>query len=229
WVGEHVPLISASAHKGDRKKLAIVGGASGMAGASVLAARSALRSGVGMVKLVVGIASLAAVRQQGPFALAPAGPADDASADHDIAHWADAIVIGPGLGRSDRSRAILVRVLERWRGPVVLDADAITMFEGRTDDLASLLGSRAALITPHPAEFSRISSHPLRDVLDRRFDIGAETASQLGATVLLKGTPTIVTDPAGHRFVSAAGTPALATGGSGDVLSGIAGTLIAQL
>jgi NAD(P)H-hydrate epimerase len=111
----------------------------------------------------------------------------------------------------------------------VLDADAITMFEGRAGELAPLLGSRPALITPHPAEFSRISSHPLKEVLDRRFDIGAETASQLGATVLLKGTPTIITDPAGRRFVSAAGTPALATGGSGDVLSGIAGTLIAQL
>jgi len=229
WVGEHVPLISASAHKGDRKKLVIVGGASGMAGASVLAARSALRSGVGMVKLVVENESLPAVQQQEPFALAAAWPTDDASVERDIAHWADAVVIGPGLGRSETSRAILVRVLERWRGPVVLDADAITMFEGRAADLAALLGSRAALITPHPAEFSRISSHPLKEVLHRRFDIGAETASQLGATVLLKGTPTIVTDPAGHRLVSAAGTPALATGGSGDVLSGIAGTLIAQL
>jgi NAD(P)H-hydrate epimerase len=229
WVGEHVPPIAASAHKGDRKKLVIVGGASGMAGASVLAARSAMRSGVGMVKLVVESDSLPAVQQQEPFALASPWPEDDASADHEIARWADAVVIGPGLGRSETSRSILVRVLKQWRGPVVLDADAITMFEGRAGELATLIGSRPALLTPHPAEFSRISSNPLKEVLDRRFDIGAATASQLGATVLLKGTPTVITDPEGRRFVSAAGTPALATGGSGDVLSGIAGTLIAQL
>ena len=229
WVGEQVPPIAASAHKGDRKKIAIVGGASGMAGAAVLAARAALRSGVGMVKVVVAGESLPAVQQQEPFALAAAWPDDDVSADRDISAWADAVVLGPGLGRSESSRAVLGRVLRRFRGPVVLDADAITMFEGRAAELAELLAARPALITPHPAEFSRISSHPVKEVLEQRFDIGARTAAQLGAAVLLKGTPTIISDPKGRRFVSAAGTPALATGGSGDVLSGIAGTLIAQI
>jgi NAD(P)H-hydrate epimerase len=229
WVGEHVPPISASAHKGDRKKIAIVGGASGMAGAAVLAARSALRSGVGMVKLVVAAESLPAVQQQEPFALAASWPEDDDAADRDVSAWADALVVGPGLGRSDASRALLIRVLRRFRGPVVLDADAITIFEGRAAELAELLEARPALITPHPAEFSRISSRPVHEVLEQRFDIGAHVAAQLGAVVLLKGTPTVISDPKGRRLVSAAGTPALATGGSGDVLSGIAGTLIAQV
>jgi NAD(P)H-hydrate epimerase len=229
WVAEHVPPIAASAHKGDRKKLAIVGGAKGMAGAAVLAARAALRSGAGMVKLVVSAESLAAVQQQEPVALAASWPGDDASVERDITSWADAVVIGPGLGRSDESRAVLQRVLKGARGPVVLDADAITMFEGRAAELSDALRGRSALLTPHPAEFSRIASQSVRDVLDERFDIGGETAKQLGAVVLLKGTPTVVSDGEGRRFVSAAGTPALATGGSGDVLSGIAGTMIAQI
>jgi NAD(P)H-hydrate epimerase len=92
WVGDQVPPIAASAHKGDRKKLVIVGGAPGMAGAAILAARAALRSGVGMVKLVVAGESLPAVQQQEPFALAAAWPDDDASVERDISTWADAIV-----------------------------------------------------------------------------------------------------------------------------------------
>jgi NAD(P)H-hydrate epimerase len=229
WVAEHVPPIAASAHKGDRKKIAIVGGASGMAGAAVLAARAALRSGVGMVKLIVAPESLPAAQQQEPFALAAPWPADDAHVDRDISSWADAMVVGPGLGRSEASRALLLRALRCFRGPVVLDADAITLFEGRSAELTELLGLRSALLTPHPVEFSRISERSVTDVLEQRFDIGAAVAAQLGAVVLLKGTPTIVSDPKGRRVVSAAGTPALATGGSGDVLSGIAGTLIAQI
>jgi NAD(P)H-hydrate epimerase len=253
WVADQVPPIAASAHKGDRKKVVIVGGAQGMAGAAVLAARAALRSGVGMVKLVVASESLATVQQQEPVALAAAWPDDEASVEREIATWADSIVIGPGLGRSDESRAVLLRVLRNTRAPVVLDADAITMFEGRGAELAELLSSRAAeqpssraaespssrvaeqpssraaLLTPHPVEFSRISSRSVKEVLDERFDIGSSAARQLGAAVLLKGTPTVVSDGRGNRFVSAAGTPALATGGSGDVLSGIAGTMIAQI
>jgi NAD(P)H-hydrate epimerase len=229
WVSEQVPPIKASAHKGTRKKLAIVGGASGMAGASVLAARAALRSGIGMVKLVVSSESLPAVQQQEPFALAASWPDDDAGVDHVISSWADAVVVGPGLGRDDASRAVLTRVLSMFRGPVVLDADAITMFEGRATELADLLASRPALLTPHPVEFSRIASRSVQDVLDERFDVGAHLASELGAAVLLKGTPTIISDATGRKLVSGAGTPALATAGSGDVLSGIAGTLVAQL
>ncbi len=137
-------------------------------------------------------------------------------------------MIGPGLRRRDESRALLERVLSRWKGPTLLDADAITLFENRASDLASFLGRRQALLTPHPAEFGRIAGATVDRVLSDRFEIGAKTAEQLGAAVLLKGVPTIISASDGRRFVSAAGTPVLATGGSGDVLSGIAGTLLAQ-
>jgi len=111
----------------------------------------------------------------------------------------------------------------------LLDADAITLFAGREDALRDLLAARPALLTPHVVELSRLAGVAAADVLARRFDIGHDVARRIGATVLLKGVPTIVSSPHGERLVSATGTPALATGGSGDVLSGIAGTLLAQM
>jgi NAD(P)H-hydrate epimerase len=217
------------AHKGTRKKLVIVGGARGMAGAPVIAARGAFRSSVGVVKLVVAAESLPVVQKSESQALAAEWPADDAAVEREIATWADVVVIGPGLGRGDDSRALLERVLGRWHGPVLLDADAITLFEGRVDRLAELLAGRPALLTPHPVEFWRLSRIPVKQVLAGRFDVGLELARRLQATVLLKGVPTVITAPDGQRLVSAAGTPVLATGGSGDLLCGIAGTLFAQI
>jgi hydroxyethylthiazole kinase-like uncharacterized protein yjeF len=229
WVSSQIPPIPASAHKGVRKKLAIIGGATGMVGATMLAARAAIRSGVGMVKLIVDEESLRAVQEGEPYALASAWPTDDAAAVRDIADWADAVVIGPGLGRSDASRELLERVLRRWPGPILLDADAITLFEGEAPRLGQLLRGRPALLTPHPVEFGRIAGMPIDDVLRGRFDVGRELAATLDAAVLLKGVPTVITSPNGKRLVSASGNQALATAGSGDVLSGIAGTMLAQI
>ena len=229
WVAPRVPTISPSAHKGSRKKLAIVGGARGMAGAAVLAARAALRSGIGMVKLVVDAESLPTVQETEPHALATQWPSSDDEFDRDVASWADGVVIGPGLGRGDASRELLERALRKWTGPTLLDADAITLFDGRVAALAEMLDSRPALLTPHPAEFARIAGRKVDEVLAARFDVGRELAAALRAVVLLKGTPTVISSVDGQRLVSATGTAALATAGSGDVLSGIAGTLLAQL
>ena len=228
WVARHVPPIPADAHKGTRKKLAIIGGASGMAGASILAARAAMRSGIGMVRLVVAPECLPVVQAAEPFALAGVWPSDAQSLEREILSWADGVVIGPGLGRSAESRALVDRVLAGWRGPVLLDADALNVFDGDVDALVRAVGNRPMLLTPHPAEFSRLSGQKVEQVLAQRFEIGGELARRLGATVLLKGTPTVCTAPNGHTLVSAAGTPILAAAGSGDLLSGIAGTLLTQ-
>src|SRR6185437_1187607 len=120
WAGAALPAFPADANKGTRKKLAIVGGAPGMAGAAALA--------------------------------------------RDILSWADGVVVGPGLGRDTTSRALLERLLRAWRGPTLLDADAITLFERRVPDLAALIGDRAALLTPHAVEFSRLAGVPVEEV-----------------------------------------------------------------
>jgi NAD(P)H-hydrate epimerase len=229
WVASQLPPIPWDAHKGTRKKLVIVGGARGFAGASVLTARAALRSGVGMVKLVVADASVPVVQETEPQALCAPWPQDDAAVEHDIVSWADGVVVGPGLGLDQLSSDVLERVLRKWKGPVLVDADALTLLAARPGDAAKLLSGRPALLTPHAVEFARLAGVDPNDVLARRFEIGGEVAQRLGATILLKGVPTVVTSPLGERLVSAAGTPVLATGGSGDVLSGIAGTLLAQL
>ena len=229
WVASRVPVIEARAHKGTRRRVAIMGGTQGMAGASILAARAALRSGVGMVRLIVHGASIAPVQTAVPAALTHAWPDSDEQTQDAIGDWAHALVIGPGLGREAGTRERIERVLRAWRGPVVLDADALTLFEGDARALAGLLGGRKAIITPHVVEFSRLSGLGVDDVLRAPFDVGRDLARTLGCVVLLKGVPTVITASDGRSLVSAAGTPALATGGSGDVLSGIAGTLIAQM
>ena len=199
-----------------------------MAGATILAARAAMRSGVGMVRLVVAPDSLPVVQAAEPFALGGRWPADAAAVEREIVSWADGLVIGPGLGRTPESRALVDRVLAQFKGPVLLDADALNVFDGDVPALRHALGEREALITPHPAEFGRLARLDVDSVLNNRFTIGAELASRLGATVLLKGVPTVISSPNGKWLVSAAGTPILAAAGSGDILSGIAGTLLAQ-
>jgi NAD(P)H-hydrate epimerase len=227
WFESHLPRIPADAHKGTRKKVVVLGGARGMAGAAMLAARGALRSGAGMVKCVVAPESVSAIQEGEPAALAAAWPADDASFERTITQWADVVLIGPGLGR-EGAREMVERLLRLWRGPVVLDADALNAFAGDADALAPLLASRSSILTPHPTEFSRLSGTELSDVLANRFTLPAELARRTTATVLLKGTPTIVAGRDGRAMIVAEGTPVLATGGSGDVLGGILATLLAQ-
>ncbi len=232
WVRARTPAISADANKGTRRRLAIVAGGPSMVGAAILASRAAHRSGVGLVRLFVAPENVAVVQTVEPESLAFPWPTDDATADLEIASFAHAVLIGPGLGASSAARDVLTRVLERWRGPTIVDADALNLFAGRVSAFASALAGRPALLTPHPGEFARLvgGGRTIDQVLADRFQAGASLARDLGAgaTVLLKGVPTVISSAAGERVVSAAGTPALATGGSGDLLAGIAGTLLAQ-
>lgn len=224
FVRTNTPRIGPDAHKGTRKSVAVVAGAEAMGGAAILAATGALRSGVGLVKVITAPGNMPSVRSRLPEALvAPLLDAPTAIAD-----WADAVLIGPGLGRDDATRAFIREVLAKWRGPVVVDADALNAFDGGMDALRDALRGRTAIITPHPGELSRLIGRDVQHVLDNRFDIGLQVARALGATVLLKGTPTVVSSPDGARFVIAAGTAALATGGSGDALGGMIVTLLAQ-
>ncbi|HEX3159224.1 MAG TPA: NAD(P)H-hydrate epimerase, partial [Gemmatimonadaceae bacterium] len=128
WVRAHLPAVAADAHKGTRRKVAIVGGAAGMAGAAVLAARAAMASGAGMVRVIAEQPSVPVVQASATAATTAAWPEDDAALDASVCRWADAVVVGPGLGRSDDAHRLLERVLRRWHGPLVLDADALNAF-----------------------------------------------------------------------------------------------------
>ena len=228
WVRDRVPQISPSAHKGSRKRLAIVGGGRGMAGAVILAGEGALRSGIGLLRIVAQRDNALPIHASIPAAVFqewPASPEDTAK----LVGTIDAIALGPGLGVSTETHGMVERLLLAWNGPAVLDADALNLFAGDTGSLSTLLRDRSSAITPHPAEMGRLLGMTTEDVLQNRFEIGVELSRKLGGAVLLKGSPTIVFAPSGERYVCASGTAALATGGSGDVLTGIVGTLLAQM
>jgi len=229
WVFDRIPPIRYDAHKGTRRHLAFIGGGPGMPGAVVLGARAALRSGVGLVRTMVAPENTTAVLSAVPSALNSTWPETDDAIKSEIAGWADAIAIGPGLGHSDKSRQLVENVLRGTNVPVLLDADALNDFANDTASLARLLLGKRALVTPHVAEFARLMGTDANTVLANRFDIGTDLAQKLGAIVLLKGSPTVIFSPGGDRIVVARGSAALGTGGSGDILAGIAGTLLAQM
>lgn len=220
-----VPPISAGAHKGTRKKLAIVGGSYGMAGSVMLAARGAMRSGIGMVKFYVAGESIPVVQGAEPAATAGRWPQTDAEFKA-MFEWADVLLIGPGLGLGASARALAERALRGWRGPVVLDADGLNAFAGDVSSLGGWLKDRPAVITPHAAECARLMAISPEDVNARRFDVAGELARTANATVLLKGVPTVISDGFATD-VSASGTPVLAAAGSGDVLAGIVAAALA--
>ena len=228
FVEARLPVLKYDSHKGARKHLAVVGGGKGMAGAAILACRGALRSGIGIVRAVVCSDNTDAVSAATPAALVLPWPKSANEVKDSIGSWADGVVIGPGMGKSREARKLFELLLSNTGQPVVIDADALNLFEGDLPALRDHLRGRKAVITPHVAEFARLAGTDVKTVLAQRFDIGSALASDLGATVLLKGTPSIVFAPEGERLVSARGTAALGTGGSGDVLAGIIGTLLAQ-
>lgn len=222
-----IPPIPARAHKGTRKKVAIIGGSEGMAGAVLLAAQAAFRSGVGLLRLCVSEGSVSAVHGAAPAALVTEWQPDTEFDDPNAA-WADAVVIGPGLGKSARAKRLAEHVFRGRAKLFVVDADGLNIFARDAEQLVELLDGRPAVLTPHPGELGRLLQRETQDIDADRFEVALEAARLLGAVVLLKGTPTVIAAPNGEIRVSATGTPALATGGSGDVLAGMIGTLLAQ-
>ncbi|MFO0094601.1 MAG: NAD(P)H-hydrate dehydratase [Gemmatimonadaceae bacterium] len=236
-----VPAFAWNAHKGTRGRVGLAGGHEGMAGAVVLAARAALRGGAGLVHALVDPASVPAVQALVPQALVHRWPMAFETAD-DGQHTRlrlDALAIGPGLGRSARSAATLEWLLGAHRGtPLVLDADALWLAADAAQrqgaDAASALRRWTrevphAVCTPHAGEFARLTGAPWPDAWQARADRLRHFADTAGVTVLLKGTPTLVAAPGSASLqVVPHGTALLATGGSGDCLTGIIATLLAQ-
>jgi hydroxyethylthiazole kinase-like uncharacterized protein yjeF len=227
WVHARLPAIRYDDNKGKRGKLAIVAGGPGMPGAAILAGRAALRSGIGLLRMVVHESNIPAVAHAIPSALI-ADWGNDAALRTDVGDWADAIVIGPGMGNTAESRALIESILKSNKKPALLDADALNVFAGDARAVQWLFKGRRGILTPHPAELGRLLSIPTEEILLRRFEIGTEAVLETGAGILLKGAPTIITAHTGKKYCIARGSAALATGGSGDILSGIAGALLAQ-
>ena len=230
-VARSIAPFAAGVHKGRRGRIAIVGGDEGMTGAARLAARAAFAAGAGLVHAVVPPGSAAVLAAAEPD-LQTAPQAFEARPNPrtcKLLGAADAVVIGPGLGRSP-SRPDLVEALLDTIPPsasVLLDADALFVFAGQTDRLARALSGRKAVLTPHAGEFRALFPDLASTLTVDPWGAAETAARRTGSALLLKGVPTVVAG--GERILTvAAGNPGLATGGSGDTLSGLAATLAAQ-
>jgi NAD(P)H-hydrate epimerase len=201
----------------------VVAGSPGMTGAAGLCARAAYRTGAGMVRLGVPGAELAATPASEAVGVHLPG-ADWATAALQAAERCGAVVVGPGLGRHPDTAAQVLRLIEAAPVPVVVDADGLFALGDRTGSGAVSRVSPVVL-TPHDGEYARLTgTGPGPD----RIDASRSLAALCGVVALLKGPTTAVADPGGRVLLARSGTPALATAGSGDVLSGMIGAMLAR-
>jgi hydroxyethylthiazole kinase-like uncharacterized protein yjeF len=216
-------------HKGDRGRVVVIGGSSGMTGALRMAARAAFAAGAGLVHAVGPPDTIAALVQAEPDLQSLAHPFDQPPSRTllDLIAKADAVAVGPGLGRELGRRELVTALVEAAR-TVVLDADALIAFTGSVPSLAALAQARPIVLTPHPGEFRTLFPALAATRELDPWTAAAGAAEESGATVLLKGVPTVIATRAGPPLTIAAGNPGLATGGSGDVLTGIISTGLAQ-
>lgn len=228
-----LPPRAPDAHKGDFGRVLIVGGSAGMAGAASLAGQAALRSGAGLV-------TVACPAQVQPVAAAmcpcyTTRPLPQHQGALSTRAWpelnallksADVAAIGPGLGLAATTAQLVRRLAAQAPIPLVLDADALTALAQDTTPLHSAQAPR--VLTPHPGEMARLAALPNPGAVQRdRLAVACAFAQRHRCVVVLKGQGTIVTD--GDRFcVNATGNPGMATGGSGDVLTGVVAALIGQ-
>ena len=218
-----VPETGAETDKYRRGVLAVVAGSNRYTGAAVMAVGGALATGVGMVRFLGAAHPAELVRQAWPEAIVTAAPAGDAAALESLGR-VQAWVVGSGLGTDDAAAATVQAVLARPE-PVLLDADALTVVAEHPEWVRERTGD--TLLTPHTGEFARLRALDRADVEAQRLHHVRDAARRLNATVLLKGSSTLVASPEGEVRVNTAQTPYLGTAGSGDVLSGICGALLA--
>ena len=203
----------------------VVAGARGMGGAAVLCARGAKRAGAGLVYVMADDSNREALHTAMPDAVFI--DRDDSDALAAVASKIDAVVAGPGMGTDESAAAALDRALEAVaRAPVLLDADALTLF-ARRGGLAELGATRPTLLTPHAAEFARVADVALDDVQADPIGAARALAHRTGCDVLLKGLPSIVVETDGETRINSVGSSDLAAAGMGDMLAGAIGAMLA--
>jgi ADP-dependent NAD(P)H-hydrate dehydratase / NAD(P)H-hydrate epimerase len=233
------PVRAPGSHKGTYGHLLVVAGSVGKTGAAILAATGALRAGVGLVTVATpetALALVAAGRPElmtEPLPVAPSGELSPEALERALALAAacDAAVIGPGLGQSAGARAFVRAFVSRCPVPLLVDADGLNAL-GASDRedaaLEALRRSAPTVLTPHPGEMGRLVGGSAADVQKSRLETARRLAQESGAVVVLKGQRTIVARADGKAAVNPTGNPGLATGGTGDVLAGIVGALVAR-
>jgi hydroxyethylthiazole kinase-like uncharacterized protein yjeF len=226
-------------HKGDVGRVAIVAGSRGMSGAAVLCGLGALRGGAGLVRVYTAASAQPIVASAEPSLMTVPVPESELGnmRSHVVSvvntDWPDVLAIGPGIGQSSELAKSIMPMIDEFRGPVVLDADALNNVVGRSREDWLNRRSKSVIITPHPGEMERLrrgmglgdESIPTDD--DARLRVGVEFARLTETTVVLKGHATVVCT-ADQAYVNRTGNPGMASGGMGDVLTGLIAALLGQ-
>jgi NAD(P)H-hydrate epimerase len=228
WVSRRLPRRDPDTHKNAVGALLLVAGHSGMAGAAVLAARAALRSGVGFVRVASSPDNRGIIQQAVPEAVYV--DASDPDALEEAVQASRALGLGPGLGTGEEGEEILNRTLDvEGDQSLLLDADALNLLAaGRGPELKEVGRSRPVILTPHPGEMARLTGRETGEIVRDRPTVARGFAEETECSVLLKGMPSLVVDPRGSLLVDTVATSDLAAAGMGDVLSGAVAAFLAQ-
>ena len=242
WAGPDefagLPLVrAAESHKGSFGHALIVAGSVGKTGAAIMAGNAALRAGAGLVTIATPESVLPIIAAAHPEYMTEALPGTDAGSLSTAAltsgRYAQAVrgksvvAMGPGAGQHPDTQEFIRTLVADTEVPMVLDADGLNAFDGR-GELLSRRKSEKLVVTPHPGEMARLLGSSIAEVQKDRVKTALDAARKWNAQVVLKGFHTIVASPKGQVFVNTSGNPALAKGGSGDVLTGLLAGLIAQ-
>lgn len=237
WIGSSRaealwPPRAVTAHKGEAGRLFVLAGSAGMTGAATLTCYAALRAGAGLVTLGVPASLNPILEVKLTEAMTLPLPETETHAHtpealETVCSWAqrvDAFALGPGFGRDSRSGELVRAVLGATRLPTVVDADGLYHVSPAR---AETFHDRC-VITPHPAEMARLLGTETAEVQSNRLDVAKRAAMRLGCVVVLKGAATVIAAPDGRAALNASGSPALATGGTGDVLTGMVAACLAR-
>ena len=231
------PLIGprpAESNKGNYGHVLVVGGSLGKAGAAAMAGMAALRAGAGLSTVTTPKSVLGTVAGFHPELMTEPLPETDAGAIsakaqdriEELAKGKTVLAIGPGISRDPQTAELVRGLVARLRLPVVLDADGLNAFEGRASELKG--AGRTLVITPHPGEMARLAGCSIADVQKDRLGMARKFAREHQLIVVLKGHRTLVVQPDGEAWVNTTGNPGMATGGTGDILTGMVAGMIAQ-
>src|SRR4029079_11606194 len=229
-----VPARAADSHKGDFGRVLVVAGSLGRSGAAHLAAIGALRSGAGVVTVATPRSCLPIVAAMAPEYMTEGleetagGTVDYAALERVLDFKADVIAIGPGLGQAPGTAAFVHGLLERSGVPLILDADALNAFSGDPERLVGRDGLDV-VITPHPGEMGRLLNLSIEAVQHDRLRQATDFAARHRVHVVLKGHRTIIASPENRTFINLTGNSGMATGGTGDLLTGMIAAWFGQL
>ncbi len=228
----HLPSRPVDAHKGAFGHVLTIAGSQDMPGAALLSSKSALRSGAGL-SILAAPHSLASVlpaeeitfkwlTETGAKTIAPAAAAE---LEADLKR-ADAVTLGPGLSQNEETVKFVHRLLQDIHNPCLIDADGLNAIAKDPSVLPDKAGN--FVLTPHPKELSRLTGSTVQEIQGNRLAAAQAAAERFGCTVVLKGARTVIASQDGRAFINPTGNSAMATAGSGDVLSGIISGLMAQ-